>query len=72
MSDDRPMPDVTEVERQACTLAALLDAAAGELERDGPVPPTELQRRLAALEAEWAGERQDDQPTRNEADRRSR
>jgi hypothetical protein len=69
MPDDRP--DLTESEHQALTLAALLDAAADELERDGPVTPTELQRRLSVLEAAWAGEDRDE-PTRNEASRRSR
>ena len=51
MPDDRPAPELTEAERQARALAALLDAAADELERAGPVPPAELQRRLAALDA---------------------
>jgi hypothetical protein len=64
MPDDRPAPELTEAERQ-------LDAAADELEGAGPVPPAELQRRLAALEAAWAGEGKDTMPW-NEAGRRSR
>ena len=71
MPDDRPAPELTEAERQARALAALLDAAADELERAGPVPPAELERRLAALEAAWAGEGKDTMPW-NEAGRRSR
>jgi hypothetical protein len=56
MPDDRPTADRTEAERQAQELAALIDAAADDLEHNGPVPPDELRRRLEALEAEWAGE----------------
>ena len=67
MPDDRPAPELTEAERQARALAALLDAAADELERAGPVPPQpSCERRLAALEAAWAGEGKDTMP-RNEA-----
>lgn len=56
MPDDRPVPESTEAERQARMLAALIDEAGEDLERNGPVPPAELQRRLEALEAAWAGE----------------
>jgi|GEM_PF-4239204 hypothetical protein len=39
MSDDRSTPDVTAAERQARVLAALLDAAAYNVEQYGLVPP---------------------------------
>lgn len=60
MPDDRPASDWTEAERQARDLAALIDAAADDLERNGPVSPDKLRQRLEALEAEWAGEGVDD------------
>jgi hypothetical protein len=56
MPDDRHTPESTEAERQAQRLAAQIDAAADDLERNGPVPPEELRQRLLALEAEWARE----------------
>lgn len=57
MPNDKPTPDWIQAERQAHTLAALIDAAADDLVRSGPVPPDELQQCIAALEAEWADER---------------
>lgn len=57
MPNDKPTPDWTEAERQAQTLAALLDEAAEDLARNGLVRPAELRQRLNALEAEWADER---------------
>ncbi len=51
MPDDRHTPKSTEAERQARKLAALLDEAGDELERNGPVGPAELRQRLEALEA---------------------
>lgn len=53
-------------------LAALIDAAGGDLERNGPVSPEELRQRLEALEAEWAGEGIVDDTTGCEADPRPR
>jgi len=48
-------------EQQTRELAASLDAAADDLERDGPVPPAEVRRTLdalfAELEAEMGGEK---------------
>ena len=55
MPDDRHKSEPTEAERQARALAALIDAAGDDLERNGPVSPAELRQRLEALEAEWAG-----------------
>lgn len=55
MPDDRPTSDWTEAERQARELAALIDAATDDLERNGSVSPDELRRHLEALEAELAG-----------------
>jgi hypothetical protein len=72
MPDDRPTSDWTEAERQARELAAMIDAAADDLERNGPVPPDGLRRRLAALEAEWAGEENMDQTPSGKAGRRPR
>lgn len=40
-------------------LAALLDAAAYNVEQYGLVPPDELRRGLTVLEAEWAAEGMD-------------
>ena len=54
MPNDKPITRWTETARQGQTLAALVDAAAVDLVRNGPVPPDELRRRLEALEAEWA------------------
>jgi hypothetical protein len=54
MPDDRHTPESTEAERQAQHLAAQIDAAGDDLERNGPVQPEELRRRLLALEAELA------------------
>ena len=50
-SEAKPLP----AERQARDLAALLDAAADDLERNGPVPPAEVRRTLLALYAELEG-----------------
>jgi hypothetical protein len=73
MPDDRPTSDWTEAERQAQELAALIDAAGDDLARTGPVSPEELRRRLAALEAEWAGEGVEVHKTpRGDADHRPR
>lgn len=44
-------------ERQATELAASLDAAAEDLERNGPVPAAEVRRILQALYAELNAER---------------
>lgn len=62
MPDDRHTAEPTEAERQARALAALIDAAGDDLERNGPVSPAELRRRLEALEAEWAGAGADKPP----------
>jgi hypothetical protein len=56
MADDTKVSDPLTAERQARALAALLDEAAQDLERNGAVPPAELRRRLEQLELEWAGE----------------
>jgi hypothetical protein len=73
MPDDRPTSDWTAAERQAQELAALIDAAGDDLARTGPVSPEELRRRLAALEAEWAGEGVEvDKTPRGDADHRPR
>jgi hypothetical protein len=69
MPDDRPASERDEAQRQAEALAALLDAAADDLARHGPVRPDELRWRLMALEAEWAGEETADE-TPSEAGRR--
>jgi len=72
MPDDRPTSDWTEAERQAQEVAALIDAAADDLDRNGPVSPDELRRCLEALEAEWAGEGVDQQTPNGEAGHRPR
>ena len=54
MPNDNPTAGRTEAERQAQALAVLIDAAADDLARNGPVTPDELRQRLGALEAEWA------------------
>jgi hypothetical protein len=56
MPDDRHTPESTKAERQAQHLAALIDAAGDDLERNGPVQPEVLRQRLLALETEWARE----------------
>jgi hypothetical protein len=57
MPDDNPTGNWSDADRQAETLAALIDAAGDDLERHGPVAPADLRRRLEALEAEWAEDR---------------
>ena len=61
MSTPEPKPTPADAERQARELAASLDDAAADLERNGPVPPAEVRRTLdalfAELEAELGGER---------------
>lgn len=47
----------TPAEQQARELAASLDAAADDLERNGPVPAAEVRRTLLALYAELGEER---------------
>lgn len=54
----------SEARRQAALLAASLDAAEDEMDRDGPVSREQLAAMLAALEEEWAGEQGDD-PSRD-------
>lgn len=71
MPDDRHPSDWTVAQRQAQEAAALIDAAADDLERNGPVPQADLRQRLLALEAEWAAE-EADKPPAVEADRRPR
>jgi hypothetical protein len=56
MANDTKVSDVLTAERQARELAARLDEAAEDLQRNGPVLPAELRRRLERLELEWAGE----------------
>ncbi len=72
MPDGRQPAEWTEAARQARELAALIDAAGDDLERNGPELPTNLHRRLEALEAEWAGEGQTSRraarPTRRRAE----
>ncbi len=53
-----PDPKLTDAEGQASELAAMLDEAADDLKRNGPVPVEELRRRLSALHAELAAEEQ--------------
>lgn len=53
MSD--PETKLLPAEQQARDLATLLDAAADDLERNGPVPPAEVRRTLLALYAELEG-----------------
>lgn len=48
---------ITPTERQTRELAASLDAAADDLERNGPVPPAEVRRTLATLYAELGEEK---------------
>ena len=54
MSDPERKPVLAE--RQAAELAASLDAAAENLERNGPVSPAEVRRALLALYAELDAE----------------
>jgi len=42
--------------KQAFELAASIDDAAAEMERDGPVSADDLHRALVDLELEWANE----------------
>ena len=51
-----PRP-ITPAERQAHELTASLDAAADDLEQNGPTPPAEVRRTLLALYAELRGEK---------------
>jgi hypothetical protein len=67
MPDDRPRSEWTEAERQTRELAALIDAAGDDLERNGPVSPAELRQRLEALETEWAKSEEADTPPGGEA-----
>ncbi len=57
--DEKTVPagpgQVTAAECEAHDLAASLDAAADDLERNGPVPPAEVRRTLLALYAELRG-----------------
>ena len=55
MSDRNEQP--TPAEQQAAEFAASLDAAADDLERNGPVPAAEVRRTLQALYAELGAER---------------
>ncbi|MDE1148882.1 MAG: hypothetical protein PW843_20135 [Azospirillaceae bacterium] len=51
---DPPHPEQDEeFRRQAEELAASLDAAEAELERDGPVPPAQFAAMLRELAREW-------------------
>lgn len=52
-----PETKPTLAEQQARELAASLDAAADDLQSNGPVPPTEVRRTLLALYAELGEER---------------
>lgn len=52
-----PETKLTPAEQQARELEAVLNAAADDLERNGPVPSDEVRRILLALYAELAGER---------------
>jgi hypothetical protein len=72
MPDDVATSDWSDAERQAGELAALIDAAADDLDRNGPVSPDELRRRLEALEVEWAGEGMDGAVPGGEAGHRPR
>ena len=56
MSAPEPKPTPAEAKRQMRELVASLDAAADDLERNGPVPPAEVRRTLDALFAELAAE----------------
>jgi hypothetical protein len=56
--DPGPVPDAVAAEVDA--LAALLDAAAEDLDRNGPVSPADLRDALAALDAEWGASPGDD------------
>jgi hypothetical protein len=71
MPDERLAPNSTEAKRQARELAALIDAVADDLERNGPVSPDELLRRLEALEREW-GRVENDTAASARAGRRQR
>ena len=71
MPDDRHIPKETEAERQARKLAALLDEAAEEFERNGAMSPADLRQRLEALEVAWAAE-EASQPGGGKAHRRLR
>ncbi len=51
-----PLP-TSPAEQQAAELAVSLDAAADDLERNGPVPPAEVRRTLLALYAELSAEK---------------
>ena len=53
-----PDPKLTDAERQASELAAMLDEAADDFERNGPVPVENLLRKLSALHAEPAAKEQ--------------
>jgi hypothetical protein len=59
--EEKPIPahsgQITPAERQARELAASLDTAADDLERNGPVPPAEVRRTLLALYAELGREK---------------
>ena len=54
MSQDTPEPSHL-AEAQARALAASIDAAAEDLERNGPASPEEVRQALLSLEAEWEG-----------------
>jgi len=54
-----PETKTSSAEQQAHELAASLNAAAEDLERNGPVPPTEVRRALLDLYAELGGDQAD-------------
>jgi hypothetical protein len=71
MPNDTPTPRRLQTERQARILAASIDEAGDDLERNGPISPVELRARLEALEAEWS-EDAADRPAGGKADPRKR
>lgn len=67
MTQDYPGPDRAADETHRRELAASIDAAADDLDANGPVPAEELRRALLALEAEWTAEETAPPPPRRAA-----
>jgi spore germination cell wall hydrolase CwlJ-like protein len=66
MPDDRYTSELPDAERQARELAALIDAAGDDLDRNGPLPSAALRRRLQMLEAEWVAAEAEDESSSDE------
>lgn len=67
MTQDDSGPDRSANETRMRELAASIDAAADDLDANGPVPVEEVRRALLDLEAEWAADETASPPKRRAA-----